>query len=133
MSMTKNNSLRYGMRVLGKGVKVSDDTRVTGLNSNDLIIGGSGAGKTGSVVVPTIQELQTSLVVSDTKGQLEKNFRDELTKKGFIIKVIDFVRPEFSNKYNPLMFIRRYKDGSVREHDVMVRSCKCNSSGSGYR
>ena len=118
--MKTSENRRYGMRVLGRDVLVSDDTRLTGLNSNDIIIGGSGAGKTGSVVIPTIQKLKSSLIVSDTKGQLERRFKDELIEKGYTVKTIDFVNPERSNTYNPLMFIRRYNDGSVREQDIMV-------------
>ena len=37
----------YGERILAKNTMVSNDTRKTGLNNNDLIIGSSGAGKTG--------------------------------------------------------------------------------------
>ncbi|WP_026499519.1 VirD4-like conjugal transfer protein, CD1115 family [Butyrivibrio sp. WCD2001] len=115
----EKNQLRYGNRVLAKGHIISDDTRITGLNSNDLIIGGSGAGKTGSVVVPTIQESVTSIVVSDTKGNLMRLFRDELLEKGYEIFTIDFVNPRNSCGYNPLDYIRRHPDGEYNSQDIM--------------
>ncbi len=114
----KNEKNRYGKRVLAKNVVISDDTRVTGLNSNDLIIGGTGAGKTGSVVIPTIQNTTTSIVVSDTKAALEKRFRKELEEKGYEIHTIDFVNPERSCGYNPLDYVRQYPDGTYYEQDI---------------
>ena len=65
-------------RILAKDILVSNDTRETGLNNNDLIIGASGAGKTGGYVIPNIQNMTGSLVVSDTKGSLEKRFAESL-------------------------------------------------------
>ncbi len=61
-------------RILAEGISVSNDTFVTGLNNNDLIIGSSGSGKTGGYVIPNLQNISESLVVSDTKGQLRKMF-----------------------------------------------------------
>ena len=66
--MEKNN--KYGFRVFAQGEKITNDTRETGLNNNDLIIGTSGTGKTGGYVVPALQNICGSLVVSDTKCQL---------------------------------------------------------------
>ena len=43
-----------GIRMLAEGVEISNDTWKTGLNNNDLIIGSTGSGKTGSYVVPNI-------------------------------------------------------------------------------
>ena len=39
-----------GERIFAPEVMVSNDTRQTGLNNNDLIIGGSGSGKTGGYI-----------------------------------------------------------------------------------
>ena len=108
-----------GIRIFGVGEEISNDSRGTGLNNNDLIIGGSGSGKTGGYVVPAIQNISGSLVVSDTKGQLEKRFRKELEKKGYNVYLIDFVHPERSDGYNPLDYIVRMPDGNLREKDIL--------------
>lgn len=114
-----NRKERYSHRYLGNGFKVSNDTWQTHLNNNDLIVGSSGSSKTGSIVYPQLKSLQdSSLIVVDTKGRLEKLFRDELTEKGYKVKVLDFVNPENSCKYNPLSYIRKNKDGSYREQDI---------------
>lgn len=38
-------------RILANGIAISNNTEVTGLNNNDLIIGSSGTGKTGGYVI----------------------------------------------------------------------------------
>ena len=106
-------------RILAVGVTVSNDTKETGLNNNDMIIGSSGSGKTGGYIVPNLQNISGSMVVSDTKGQLRKMFTKELKKKGYDVYCIDFVDPMNSCGYNPLRGIRRYKNGKYREQDVL--------------
>lgn len=107
-------------RILAKGVSVSNDTRLTLLNNNDLLIGSSGAGKTGGYVIPNLQNIDGSMVVSDTKGRLALMFTDELKAKGYNVMTLDFVNPEKSScGYNPLAFIRRTDDGYV-EQDLLT-------------
>lgn len=110
----------YGTRILAEGISVSNDTKATGLNNNDLIIGSSGSGKTGGYVIPNIRNISGSLVVSDTKGQLERLFKDELIRKGYIVKTLDLVNPLRSCGYNPLDGIRRYDNGKYREQDILT-------------
>lgn len=111
---------RKNERILAQGITVSNDTRKTGLNNNDLIIGSSGAGKTGGYVIPNIQNMTDSLVVSDTKRNLEKKFSKDLKKRGYDVYTLDFVDPIRSCGYNPLDGIRRNKDGSCREQDILT-------------
>lgn len=114
--MDNLNTFRY----LADGITVSNDTRLTGLNNNDLIIGTSGSGKTGGYVVPNIQNISGSMVVSDTKGQLCKIFKSKLKEKGYNVYILDFVNPLNSCGYNPLDGIRRYENGSYCEQDVLT-------------
>ena len=107
-------------RILANGIAISNDTRVTGLNNNDLIIGSSGSGKTGGYVIPNLQNLTDSIVVSDTKGQLTKIFTKSLKSRGYKVCTLDLVNPEKSCGYNPLNGIRRYKNGKYREQDVLT-------------
>lgn len=55
-------------RILSQNVRMSLDTRHTGLNNNVLIIGGSGAGKTFYEVKPNLMQRNTSFIVTDPKG-----------------------------------------------------------------
>ena len=107
-------------RDLADGVRVSNDTRLTGLNNNDMIIGSSGSGKTGGYVIPAIQNITGSLVVTDTKGQLARHFTKQLQDKGYKVYTIDFVNPLNSYGYDPLKGIRRYADGRCREQDILT-------------
>ncbi len=116
----KAPSRRYGKRIFAEGVSISNNTRVTGLNNNDLIIGKSGCGKTGGYVIPNIQQIDGSMVVSDTKGQLARRFRGELESKGYHVSVIDLVDMTRSCGYNPMDFIRRHEDGSYYGQDVVA-------------
>ena len=111
---------RYGKRCLAKGIYVTNDTRVSGLNNNDLVIAGSGAGKTGSVVYTQLKTLSdSSLIVADSKKMLHRMFREELENKGYKVRVLDFVNPEQSCLYNPLDYVRKNADGSYNEMDIM--------------
>ncbi len=115
----KNDSMK-DERILANGITVSNDTKATGFNNNDMIIGSSGSGKTGGYVIPNLQNLNSSIVVSDTKGQLAKMFSKQLRDKGYRVCTLDLVHPERSCGYNPLSSIRRYKNGRYREQDVLT-------------
>ena len=54
-------------RILAENVIISNNTRETGINNNDLIIGPSGAGKTRGYVIPNILNTEESLIIADTK------------------------------------------------------------------
>ena len=107
-----------GERTFAQEVVVSNDTRQTGLNNNDLIIGGSGSGKTGGYIYNLLLRPHGSMIVSDTKGQLHKIFGKFLEKKGYKVHVLDFVNPENSCAYNPLQYIRRNEYGEPNEADI---------------
>lgn len=107
-------------RILAQNITVSNNTRETGMNNNDLIIGSSGAGKTGGYVIPNIQQMTDSLIVSDTKSILERQLTKDLRKRGYVVWVLDLINPMRSCGYNPLDGIRRYRDGSYWEQDVIT-------------
>lgn len=119
MSKSINKKSFYGERILADKVRISNDTRITGLNNNDLIIGSSGCGKTGGYVIPNIQNIDGSLVVSDTKGQLERRFKQMLMDKGYDVYCIDLVNMHRSCGYNPMDYIGKMDDGSYSEKDIL--------------
>lgn len=107
-------------RILARDQTVSNDTRATGLNNNDLIIGPSGAGKTRSYVLPNILRASESLIVTDTKGDLCQQSRESLEKHGYTIQEInltDCISSPYG--YNPLDYIRM-ENGRCNEQDVMT-------------
>ena len=54
-------------KILSENLRVSTNTRKTGLNNNVLIIGGSGAGKTFYVVKPNGYNCASSFIFCDPK------------------------------------------------------------------
>lgn len=98
-------------RILAKDVFVSNDTWVTGINNNDLLVGPAGAGKTRGYVTPNILHTQDSLIVADTKGNLCRLYGEHLRKKGYTVMHLDFTDVAATPwGYNPLTYIREYRD-----------------------
>ena len=62
------------IRILAENKLVSNDTRLTNLNNNDIIVGSSGSGKTGGYVIPNIINANSSIVIADTKSNLSRNY-----------------------------------------------------------
>lgn len=112
-------------RILAKDRLMNNDTWVTGLNNNDVIIGPSGAGKTRSYVIPNILQCNESMIIADAKGGVKKEVEDALLKKHYKIIDIDLMDLFSSYGYNPFDFIRYdEKRGCYVEQDIMtVASC----------
>ena len=113
--------MNHDHRILARDRFISNDTRRTGLNNNDLIIGPSGAGKTRGYVKPNILQCSGSMIVADTKGSLLEEVGDVLREEGYRIWHLNFKDLSRSQGYNPLDFIRydrRRKRWS--EQDIMT-------------
>ncbi|MCM1497506.1 MAG: type IV secretory system conjugative DNA transfer family protein [Clostridium sp.] len=107
-------------RILSKDICVSNDTRETKLNNNDLIVGATGSGKTSGYVLPNIRQHIDSMIIADTKGNLHRQMRKELEAAGYEVQVLDFVNLEQSCAYNPLDYIEcDRKTGRYREQDII--------------
>ena len=108
-------------RILAQDVTIPNDTWVTGLNNNDLIIGPSGAGKTRGYVKPNILQCNESMVVADTKGSLIDEVGPALRKRGYRVLHLNFKDLGESCGYNPLDYVR-YDAGrrKYNEQDVMT-------------
>ena len=79
-------------RILARDIYIDNDTWATGNNNNDLIIGPSGAGKTRGYVIPNILQAEGSLVVTDTKGSLCRQFQPYLESRGYQVIELNFAR-----------------------------------------
>ena len=113
----KNTSVR----ILARDQTVDNNTWVTGLNNNDLIIGPSGAGKTRGYVLPNILQSNESLIVTDTKGDLCAQTRASLEERGYVVQEIDLADCISSPYgYNPLDYIRVDYEGRCHEQDIMT-------------
>lgn len=81
-------------------------------NANIVVVGQVGSYKTRGHVLPNIMEQDNiSMVISDTKGELQAKTEKLLREKGYIIKNINFDEPKASmNHFNPLAYIRNPED-----------------------
>lgn len=117
------NNTAENCRILAKGKYINNNTRETGLNNNDLIIGVSGAGKTRGYVMPNVLQGNESMIVVDTKNQLCKTMSEQLKEKGYEIWKLDFVHMEDSPMgYNPLRFIERTGRDTYNTQDIEMLS-----------
>ena len=85
--INKANSTRSV--ILPNGSLISLDTGQTHRNNNIVCIGGSGTGKTCSLVEPNLIAAVDSYILSDPKGSPEK-IRDVFTVKGLSSQACGF-------------------------------------------
>lgn len=97
--------------ILTKHLQMGLDGRKHRRNLLQIVIGGSGAGKTRFVIKPNIYLANTSYLCTDPKGEVARASIPLLLQKGYTIRVFDLVDPEHSDCYNPFRYIR--KDGDV--------------------
>ena len=90
----------------------STNTEETGVNNNRIVVGGSGSGKTVSILEPIILETyHKSLIASVTKRRIVNKYIPLMKKRKYDVWDIDFVHPERGNVgYDPLNFIKNYQD-----------------------
>ena len=74
---------------------------------------GSGSGKSASYSIPNAYQCLGSYVFTDPKGELYDATAGYLKEHGYKIKVLNLVRPQYSDGYNPLMHIKSGLDVDV--------------------
>lgn len=98
-------------KILSEHLRISFDTRKTGLNNNAIIIGGSGSGKSFRMVKPNAYNCGTqSYIFCDPKGELLRDTGNYLETHGYRIVVLNLVDMEASDGYNPFDYIRKDED-----------------------
>lgn len=95
---------------LTKHVQLGMDTHKHRRNLNVLVLGGSGAGKTRSCALPNIMQCNSSLVVTDPKGEICGAVGHLLQSEGYEVHTLNLVDFAQSDAYNPFRYIRDDKD-----------------------
>ena len=91
-------------------------------NTNVLVIGGSGAGKSRSYAIPNVLNCGTcSLVVCDPKSEILRKTGGALKSNGYEVRVFDLLTPDASFCYNPLAYVRDDKD-VLRLIETLIQS-----------
>jgi len=90
---------------------------------------GSGSGKSASYSIPNAYQMLGSYVFTDPKGELYDRTAGYLKQHGYDIKVLNLVRPQNSDGYNPLMHISSEIDVDVIANTI-VKGQKTEGGGS---
>lgn len=96
--------------ILTEHVQMSLDTFRFQRNLLEIIIGGSGAGKTRYLIKPNLMQANCSYIITDPKGEILRDVGPLLMEKGYVVKVFDLIAPEHSDCYNPFAYLRDDKD-----------------------
>lgn len=91
-------------------------------NTNVLVIGGSGAGKSRSYAIPNALNCgNCSMVICDPKSEILRKTGGALKANGYEVRVFDLLSPDASFCYNPLAYVRDDKD-VLRLIETLIQS-----------
>lgn len=96
--------------ILTKHLSMSLNGRLHMRNLLQIIVGGSGSGKTRFVVKPNLLLANASFICTDPKGELVRAVAPFLLQQGYVVKVFDLIDPANSDSYNPFRYIRKDSD-----------------------
>ena len=96
--------------ILTRHLKMRLNGRKHMRNLLQIIVGGSGSGKTRYVVKPNLMLANASFICTDPKGEIVRAVAPLLLQKGYVVKVFDLIDPSHSDSYNPFRYIRRDSD-----------------------
>ena len=96
--------------ILSQNLRMSLDGKKHRRNLLQIVVGGSGSGKTRFLVKPNIFLANASYIVTDPKGEILRAAGPLLLQRGYTLRVFDLVDPSHSDCYNPFHYIRKDAD-----------------------
>lgn len=129
---TKNTIIGWQNKNLRK--VYTFDPEYTGLNEHMTVCATSGAGKTKSVVFPLIFQILRrgeSFVVTDTSGEAAENLQGICRKKGYEVRIINFIDPIHSDGINPLTLFDYSRD-PVQTAETIANLIAANCAEENY-
>ncbi len=100
-----------------------------GRNKNAIFYGGSGAGKTYSLLMPNLMQFHSSYVVVDPKGTLIDSCGDLILRMGYKIKVFNTIDFSKSMGYNPFSYIKKETDIQKMVNTLMENTKEPDEKG----
>ena len=79
-------------------------------NLLQIIVGGSGSGKTRFLAKPNLMLANASFIVTDPKGAMLRAVGNLFLEEGYVLRVFDLIDPSKSDCYNPFCYIRKDAD-----------------------
>lgn len=99
-------------------------------NLLQIVIGGSGAGKTRFFCKPNLMQANCSFLVTDPKGEMLRAVAPLLIQKGYVIKVFDLIDTDNSDSFNPFPYIRDDKDAMKLVNNLIRNTTPKSASNS---
>lgn len=131
---TERNSIRHKEKmqnlILTNSERLSLDTKKARKNLNILAIGGAGTGKSRFFVKPNILQANTSMVITDPKGELLRDAGYSLMKQGYKVKVFNLIDMKNSCRYNPFTYIQKESD-ILKVINNLIKNTNTNKGGGG--
>jgi type IV secretion system protein VirD4 len=100
-------------------------------NLNEIVIGGSGMGKTFRKILVDLMQRVGSYVVTDPKGELYRNTCKMFIESGYDVKVLNLQDLECSNCYNPFEYITS-EDDILNIADLFIKNASGEHSQEDY-
>ena len=79
-------------------------------NLLQIVVGGSGSGKTRFLAKPNLMLANASFIVTDPKGEMLRAVGNLFLEEGYVLRVFDLIDPSKSDCYNPFCYIRKDAD-----------------------
>ena len=127
--MGKKQIINTRNRILSQNMRYSLDTKLTNLNNNMMVIGGSGSGKTFRYVKPNILQMSSSFIITDPKGDIFVDCAPFLERMGYEVKMLDLRDTEgyqHSTRFNPFKYVREPVDLLVLINNLILNTTKKN-------
>ena len=98
--------------VLGKGIVLEDGVGISRPNNNQMVVGCSGTGKSMSVMLPTILNMnESSMIATYAKAGEAVKIGKYLARKGYTVDLCDLTDPSRSTAaFDPLYYVRNRLD-----------------------
>jgi type IV secretory pathway TraG/TraD family ATPase VirD4 len=116
--------------ILAKDLYLSMNGKKTRRTIHQVVFGGSGAGKSYSVVKPNGLQMNSNYIFTDPKGELLEDLAKPLEDNGYEIKVFNLSDMKKSLCYNPYCYIRD-ENGVHQMVNCIVENTKKEGSSPG--
>ena len=96
--------------ILTQHLQMSMNGKLHRRNLLQIIVGGSGSGKTRFLAKPNLMLANASFIITDPKGEMLRAVGNLFLEKGYVLRVFDLIDPSKSDCYNPFCYIRKDAD-----------------------
>ena len=114
--------------ILTQNVRMGLNGKVHRRNLLQIVIGGSGAGKTRFFCKPNLMQANCSFLVTDPKGETMRAVAPLLIEKGYVIKVFDLIDTDRSDAFNPFPYLKDDKDAMKLVNNLIKNTTPKNST-----